>query len=299
VDRASEQDLYPRRAAVGDNGLMPRPLWNGSISFGLVNVPVKLFRCQSPQDVRFHQLHKEDGARVQQKRWCSAEDKEVPYDEIVKGYELSSDEYVIIDPDELSSLDPVATQTIDISDFVDLDQIDPIYFERAYYVSPGDRAAKPYSLLVAAMAESHKVAIAKFVMRAKEYLCAIRSVDGALVLETMYFADEIVSRESIDATDDELEAPKDKELKMAMQLIESLAGDFEPGAYVDEYRTKVMEMIDAKAAGNETVAKPEAEEKAPIVDLMAALEASLARASGESDSKDSGGETKGKRRTSA
>src|SRR4051812_24017344 len=120
---------------------MPRPMWNGSISFGLVNVPVKLFRAQAPKDVRFHQLHAPDGSRVQQKRWCPAEDKEIPYEEIVKGYELAPDRYVLIDPEELSNLDPVSTQTIDIEEFVDLDQIDPIYFEKAYYVAPAERAA--------------------------------------------------------------------------------------------------------------------------------------------------------------
>lgn len=257
---------------------MPRPMWNGSISFGLVNVPVKLFRAQSPKDVRFHQLHAPDGSRIQQKRWCPVEDQEIPYEEIVKGYEIAPDQYVLVEPEELSNLDPVATQTIDIDTFVDLEEIDPIYFEKAYYVAPDKRSAKPYGLLVKAMEESGKVAIAKFVMRSKEYLCAIRAMDGTLVLETMFFSDEIVATEEIDMRDDELEEPKPKELKMAMQLVESLSGEFVPENYVDEYREKVLELIEAKAEGEDIVAR-EADQPAPIVDLMEALEASLARAS--------------------
>jgi DNA end-binding protein Ku len=256
---------------------MPRPLWNGSISFGLVNIPVKLFRAQSPQDIRFHQIHGPDGARVQQKRWCPEEEKEIPYSEVVKGYEIGPDQYVVVEPEELSQLDPVATHEIDISDFVDLDEIDPVYFERAYHVVPGERAAKPYGLLVAAMEKSHKVAIAKFVMRSKEYLCAVRPRDGVLVLETMYFADEIIAAEDLEQDQPALEAPKKKELDMAIQLVESLSSEFEPSAYKDEYRQKVMELIEAKAEGGEAVVQKDAEEPAPIVDLMEALEASLSR----------------------
>jgi DNA end-binding protein Ku len=258
---------------------MPRPLWSGSISFGLVNIPVKLFKAQSPKDIRFHQLHAKDGVRIQQKRVCPADGEEVAYDEIVKGYELSSDQYVVIDPDELNTLDPKATHTIDIEDFVDLDQIDPLFYENGYHVVPDARAEKSYALLATAMENTNKVAIAKFVMRTKEYLCAVRVKDGALVLATMLFADEVVAVEDVlpDGMD-ELEAPTKKELAIATQLIESLAGDFEPDKYHDEYREKVMELIDAKAEGNEIVKQPEAPEPAPVVDLMAALEASLEKA---------------------
>lgn len=256
---------------------MPRPMWNGSISFGLVNVPVKLFRAQAPKDVRFHQLHATDNSRIQQKRWCPVEDREIPYEEIVKGYEIASDQYVIIEPDELSTLDPVSTQTIDIDAFVDLDQIDPIYFDKAYYVAPAARAEKPYALLVKAMAETNKVAIAKFVMRTKEYLCAIRAVDETLVLETMFFSDEIIATSEIDLRNDELDEPKPKELKMATQLVESLSAEFTPSDYVDEYREKVLALIEAKAEG-QAVVRNDTEQPAPIVDLMEALEASLARA---------------------
>lgn len=253
---------------------MPRPIWNGSISFGLVSIPVKLMRAQSPKDVSFHQLHEPDGARIQQKRWCSEEDKEVPYQEIVKGYELGPDKYVLIDQSELAQLDPVATQTIDISDFVDLDEIDPIYFERTYHLTPADKGSKPYALLARAMEEANKVAIAKFVMRTKEYLCALRPMNGALVLETMYYADEIVSLEDLEFDVEAVSEPKKKEVDMAMALIDSLSGEFDPTQYTDKYREKVLDLIDAKAEGEEFVA-PKVEEKAPVLDLMAALEASL------------------------
>jgi len=246
----------------------------------LVNVPVKLFKAQAPKDVRFHQLHQKDGVRIQQKRICPVEGTEVPYEEIVKGYEVSPDRYVIIEPDELGALDPKATHTIDIHDFVNLDDIDPLYFDNGYYVVPDTRAEKPYALLVAAMEQTRKVAIARFVMRTKEYLCAVRPKDGALVLATMLYADEIVpaSELNIPTAGEDV---SDREIKMATQLVESLSGAFEPEKYHDEYREKVMAMIEAKAEGNEVVSLPASQEPAPVVDLMAALEASLAAAKGK------------------
>lgn len=256
---------------------MPRPLWNGSISFGLVNVPIRLFKAQSAKDVRFHQLHVKDGVRIQQKRFCAAEQTEVPYEEIVKGYEISPERYVIIEPDELKALDPKASHTIDILDFVQLDQIDPLYYESGYYVVPDDRSAKPYALLARAMEQTNRVAIAKFVMRTKEYLCALRVREGMVVLETMLFPDELVGVDDLSLPDMDIEV-SDRELQMAVQLVESLAADFEPSNYRDEYREKVLAMIEAKAEGNEVVAAPETGEPAPVVDLMAALEASLAAA---------------------
>lgn len=268
---------------------MPRPLWNGSISFGLVNVPVRLFKAQSPKDVRFHMLHQPDGVRIQQKRVCPVHDEEVSYDEIVKGYELSPERYVIIEPEELDALDPKANHTIDIEDFVDLADIDPLYFERGYYVVPDARSAKAYALLVRAMEETQKVGIARFVMRTKEYLCAIRAKDNALILETMLYADELVSSDELALPGDELDEPTERELKMATSLVESLAGPFEPEKYSDQYREKVMALIEAKAEGNAIVTQPEQGEPAPVVDLMAALEASLAAAK---KNKSSGAEKK-------
>ena len=220
---------------------MPRPIWSGSISFGLVNVPVKLFSAVSSQDVRFHQLRKADSSRIRQKRVSAADGEEVPYEEIVKGYEIGPDQYVIVDPEELAALDPKATQSIDIEEFVDLDQIDPIYYEHPYYLVPDKRAEKAYALLTEAMARTNKVAIAKFVMRTKQYLAALRPAaptgDGrsVLVLSTMLYADEVVPASQLDALpsgDDELVT--DRELKMAESLIDSLTVEkFEPEKFHD------------------------------------------------------------------
>jgi DNA end-binding protein Ku len=256
---------------------VPRPIWNGSIAFGLVNVPVKLFSATSPKDVRFHQLRRSDASRVRQKRVSAADGQEVPFEEIVKGYEIGPDQYVVVEPDELNALDPKATQTIDIEEFVSLDQIDPIYFENAYYLVPDKRAEKAYALLTAAMAETGKVAIAKFVMRTKQYLAAVRPVGQALVLSTMLYADEVVPVDSLDGLPDSDGAElSEREMQMAEALIESLTADaFEPDKFHDTYRERVLELIDAKAQGQTIVAAPAPETGARVVDLMAALEASV------------------------
>ena len=255
---------------------MPRPIWSGSISFGLVNVPVKVLSAVSSQDVRFHQLHAADNVRIQQKRVCPADGAEVPFDQIIKGYEIAPEQYVVITPDELAGLDPKATHTIDIEEFVDLDQIDPIFFEHPYYLAPDKRAEKPYGLLLRAMSDTKKVGIARFVLRTKQYLAAVRPMDGnALVLSTMLFADEVVSPSDIQGVGGNAEELSAKEITMATQLIESLSADFEPSKYHDEYREKVLEMIKAKAEGMEIVKQPAAAEPAKVVDLMAALEASV------------------------
>ena len=258
---------------------MPRPIWSGSISFGLVNVPVKLHTAVSQKDVRFHQLHANDNSRIKQKRVCAADGAEVPYEEIVKGYEIGPDQYVVVEPGELEELDPKATHTIDIEEFVHLDQIDPIFFERPYYVAPEERAAKPYRLLVEALEQSDKVAIARFVMRTKQYLAALRAVDGLLVLSTMLYADEVVSTDEIKAlVGDDVELTE-RELKMAQQLVDSLTvDDFEPEKFRDEYREKVLELIEQKAAGEVVVAPVAEAEPTRVVDLLAALEASVAAA---------------------
>jgi DNA end-binding protein Ku len=253
---------------------MPRAIWSGSISFGLVNVPVKLATAVSSQDVRFNMLHAPDNSRISQKRFCAEEDKEVPYDEIVKGYEISPGQYVVIDPDELAALDPKATHTIDIEEFVDLDEIDPIYYEHPYYVVPEPRAGKAYALLVEAMTRTNKVAIARLVLRTKQYLAALRPKDGALVLNTLLYADEVRPIEGVEDVDPS--EVSDKELKMAEQLVESLSAKFEPEKFRDEYRDQVLEMIEQKAAGQEIVSQPAVAEAPSVVDLMAALEASLA-----------------------
>src|SRR5579862_2636113 len=255
---------------------MPRPIWNGSIAFGLVNVPVKLFSATSPKDVRFHQLRRSDSSRIRQKRVSATDGEEVPYEEIVKGYEIAPDQYVVVEPDELNSLDPKATQTIDIEEFVSLDQIDPIFYENAYYLVPDKRSEKAYALLTAAMAETGKVAIAKFVMRTKQYLAAVRPSEGALVLSTMLYADEVVPVESLDGLPSADVELSEREMQMAEALIDSLtAEEFEPGRFHDDYRERVLELIEAKAQGQTIVAAPAPETGARVVDLMAALEASV------------------------
>jgi DNA end-binding protein Ku len=256
---------------------MPRSMWSGAISFGLVNVPVKLYSAVSRKNVRFHQLNGETGNRIQQKRVDPETGDEVPYEQIVKGFELTKDRYVIVTPDEMETLDPEKSRTIDIEDFVDLEEIDPIYYDHPYYLVPDKGAAKAYGLLFGAMERAGKVAIAKVVLRSKEQLVAIRPAGELLMMETMIFHDEVVPHDDLDDLPDakELKA-SDRELKMAEQLIDSLSTEFEPERYRDEYREKVLALIERKAQGEEIAVQPEAPAPAKVPDLMAALEASLA-----------------------
>ncbi|MGH9042917.1 MAG: Ku protein [Acidimicrobiia bacterium] len=263
---------------------MPRAIWSGSISFGLVNVPVKLYSAISPKDVRFNQLEEGTNSRIRQKRVSAETGEEVPYERIVKGYEIAPERYVVITPEELESLDPKATRAIDIEDFVELDQIDPVHYERPYYLVPEKGAAKAYALLLQAMKESNKVAIARMVLRTKQYLAAIRPKGDILCLETMLFADEVVDETELDGLPGDDVEVSERELKMARQLIESLSTDFEPEKYVDEYREQVLALIEAKAEGQEIITQATTEEPAQVVDLMAALEASLAAARANKDS---------------
>jgi DNA end-binding protein Ku len=260
---------------------MARSIWSGAISFGLVNVPVKVFTAVRKKDVRFHQLHAKDGVRIQQKRWCPKDEEEVAYDEIVKGYEISPGQYVVIEPEELDALDPEATRTIDIEDFVDLVDIDPLYFDSNYYLVPDERGEKAYRLLLEAMQDAGKVGVARVVMRTKQYLVAVRPVGEALVMTTLNFDDEVVSQKELEGLPGSKQGASDRELRMAQQLIDSLATDWEPSQYKDTYRERVLDLVEQKAEGKEIVSQPEAERPAPVVDLMAALEASLAAAKGD------------------
>jgi DNA end-binding protein Ku len=259
----------------GQTGTMPRAIWSGAISFGLVNVPVKLVAAVQPKDVRFNQLEAGTGQRVRQKRVSSVTGEEVPYDQIVKGYEIAPDQYVVVTPEELAALDPKATRTIDIEDFVELAQIDPLYYEHAYYLVPETAGRKAYVLLRETMRRTGKVGIGRVVLRTKQYLAVIRPREQALVLETLYYADEVVDESSLELpTDVEL---SERELDIARQLVESLATDFDPTRYRDTYREEVLALIEAKAAGRQVVTQiPAAEEEGEVVDLMAALERSLA-----------------------
>jgi DNA end-binding protein Ku len=256
---------------------MARAIWSGAISFGLVNVPVKLYSATSPKTVRFHQLSSKTGARIRQKRVDPTTDEEVPYEDIVKGYEITPDRYVLINPDELDALDPKATKTVDIEDFVDLVDIDPIFYDHSYYLAPTAGGAKAYRLLLDSMRESGKVGIGRVVLRSKQQLCALRPTGDVLTLSTMLFGDEVLAPDRLDELDAISDAgASERELKMAQQLIDSLSTDFDPGNYRDEYRERVLELIERKAAGEEIAVQPEAEEAEAAPDLMAALEASLA-----------------------
>jgi DNA end-binding protein Ku len=275
---------------------MPRSIWSGAISFGLVNVPVKLFSAVNRKTVRFNQLNKDTGNRIQQKRVDPETGEEVSYEQIVKGYELTKDRYVVITPEELDALDPEKTRTIDIEDFVDLDEIDPVYYDHPYYLVPDKGATKAYGLLLGAMKEAGKVAIARVVIRSKEQLVAIRPGEGdVLMMETMLFHDEVVPSDDLDELPSakELKAT-DRELKMAQQLIDSLSSEFDPSRYRDEYRDKVLDLIERKASGEEIAVQPEAPQPARVPDLMAALEASLAAVKD-----DSGGDGGGKKKKSS
>ena len=280
---------------------MPRSIWSGAISFGLVNVPVKLFSAVSKKTVRFNQLNKDTGNRIQQKRVDPETGEEVSYEQIVKGYELTKDRYVVVTPEELDALDPERTRTIDIEDFVDLDEIDPVYYDHPYYLVPDKGATKAYGLLLGAMKESGKVAIARVVIRSKEQLVAIRPGEGdVLMMETMLFHDEVVPSDDLDELPEskDLKAT-DRELKMAQQLIDSLSSEFDPSRYRDEYRDKVLELIERKASGEEIAVQPEAPQPARVPDLMAALEASLAAVKDDKGGKDDGDKPKKKASSSS
>ena len=264
---------------------MARAIWSGSISFGLLNVPVRLYSAVSKQTVRFRELREGDGSRVKHKRVAESDGKEVPYEKIVKGYEYAPDQYVVLSRDELSELEPQRSRAIEIQDFVDLDEIDPIYFEQPYYLGPDKGAERAYALLVQAMTDARKVAVARFVLRNKEHLAAIRPMGNVLTLTTMRFHDEVSSPQDLDGEVFEEAKPKKpekRELEMATQLIESLTSDFDPDKYRDEYREELLDLLERKAEGKEVVSAPSEEPKpTKAPDLMAALEESLAAVKGE------------------
>src|SRR6202163_1154136 len=256
---------------------MPRSMWTGAISFGLVTVPVKLYSAIDRKTVRFHQLSGKTGVRIAQKRVDPQSGEEVAYEDIVKGFELAPDRYVVVEPAELDTLQPKKTKTIEIEDFVVLSQIDPIYYDHPYYLAPGPGGAKPYRLLLEAMGETGKVAIARVVIRSKEQLVAVRPIGDVLGMATMLFADEILPPDQLEDLPDPAEVKITKrELDIAKQLVGSLAGDFEPDKYRDSYRQDVLALIDRKAQGEQIALQPPAEEgSAPAPDLMSALKASL------------------------
>jgi DNA end-binding protein Ku len=257
---------------------MARPVWSGTISFGLVAIPVKMFHAVRRQSVSFNQLDERNLARIRYRKVNADTGEEVTDDHIVKGFEVSKGRYVVVDPDELEPFMPVATKSVDLEEFVDLGEIDPVYFDAAYYLAP-DGPPKPYVLLARAMEASGKVAIGRFVMRNKQYTAAIRAEDGRLVMSTLAYADEVLDPadieelQALDAVD-----VSDREAKMAEALVDSLTAPFEPEKYHDEYREQVMALIGKKAEGEEFEMPEVAAEKPKVVDIMAALEASVAAA---------------------
>lgn len=253
---------------------MPRAMWKGAISFGLVTIPVAVYPATEERSLRFNQLHAKDDGRIRYKRVCSVCGEEVPYEEIVKGYEYEKDRYVTLTDDELDAVPVESSRAIDILRFVDLDEIDPIYFKKSYYLVPEEVGAKAYALLREAMSQDGKVGIAKVSFRDKEHLATIRFKDRAFVLETMFWPDEIREAEGADVD----AKVRPQEVEMARQLIESLSGPFDPEAYRDEYREALLAIVEKKVAGEEIKVAEEAEAPAKVVDLMEALKASVAAA---------------------
>jgi DNA end-binding protein Ku len=252
-------------------------MWMGTLTFGLVSVPVKLYSAVVHRKVQFHQLHRADHARIYTKRICPVDETEVSYEDIVKGYEIAPERYVVIEPEELAAIEPAFTRTIDIEDFVQFEDIDPIYFEQPYIVVPNKGGARSYRLLLEAMRDTGKVAVARVVLRSRERLVAIRPRGDALLMTTMNFADEIQSPQSLRELEDAENTPiAEKELAVARRLVESIAESFDITKYHDTYREALLELIDRKASGEEIVAEP-ADKREPTAtpDLMGALQASL------------------------
>src|SRR4051812_42630547 len=257
---------------------MPRTIWNGSISFGLVNIPIGLALATKSSDIAFKTLHRECGSPIKQKRWCPVHERDVEADELVKGWEVAKGQFIVVEPEELESIALRRSQSIEILRFVALEQVDPVYFDRTYYLAPAEAEAarRPYVLLLRAMQETGMAAIGKFVLWGKENLCLIRARDDVLALETLFYAEDVRTSEEIRGSVDATEV-KPVELDLARQVIASLAGEFEPAEFENEYRRELRAMLDAKLAG-ETITAPEPIAEAPVVDLLEALKRSVAEA---------------------
>jgi DNA end-binding protein Ku len=255
-----------------------RTIWNGSINFGLVNIPIGLAVAQQRKDTAFRTLHRECGTPIKQKRYCPVHERDVEADELVKGWEFAKGQFVLVEESDLEAVALQRSQSVDIVRFVPVDQVDPIYFDRAYYLAPAGPEAqrRPYVLLLRAMQDAGMAAVGKFVLWGKENLCLIRPLGESLVLETLYFAEDIRPRAEIDEAVEETDV-KDPELAMARQLVESLVGDFDPEEYKNEYRNELRAMLEAKLAGQE-ITRPEPAPEAPVIDLMDALKQSVAQA---------------------
>lgn len=252
---------------------MPRSIWNGTITFGLIAVPIKVHSATEDRTVHFHQVHADDGARIKQKRICSKEGKEVPYKEVAKGYEVRKGEYVLLSQDEINAAAGEQSHLIEIEEFVCAADIDPVFYNRTYYLGVGKDGADAYRLLHDALEKTERAGIGRWVFHNREYVVAIRPLDSVLALHTMVFADELVKADSLDI-ESSGKAPAKKEVDMAARLVDALHAKFRPSAFKDEYRARVLDLIARKAKGEE-IELPELEEPEETPDLMAALEASL------------------------
>lgn len=268
---------------------MPKALWSGYISFGLVTIPVSLVTAVRDKSIRFHLLHPEDGARLRQKLVCPFDAKEVGRTQAARGFEVAPGEYVIIEDEELRALAPEKSRTIEITDFVAMAEIDPIYYERPYYLVPREGGENAYSLLLQAMVEKDRIGVGKFVFHEREHVVALRPLDGVLCVEIMRFADEIVSREGLLDVPAAAKSADRKQMELARQLIDALATDFEPAKYRNEYREAVLDLIERKAKGEKVVSAPVEPEEGEVIDLMAALEKSLEKVKGKGKRKKEAG----------
>jgi len=252
---------------------MPSSVWSGYLTFGLISMPVRLFSGARPEHISFHMLHRPDNTRIKQQLWCPHDERVVERSEIVKGYEYRKGEYVIIEPEEIKKIEPRTAKAMEILEFVKADEVDPIYFESSYYVTPEEAGRRPYALLCKALEESQYVAIAKLTMHNREYTVFLRPYKGGMMLHTMYYKEEVRDLDNFGRPDVEL---KDAELKVAHQLIEALAGDFEPEKYHDTFEENLKTLIKARLEGEEVTPVEKPKKMAPVVDLMAALKESLA-----------------------
>jgi DNA end-binding protein Ku len=254
-----------------------RSIWKGAISFGMVTIPVKLYSATESHDIRFRLLHKADGAPIEEKRVCTADGKEVAWEDLVRGFEVSKGEYVVLDPDEIEAAKPESGTTIDIGDFVQAEEIDPVYFEKSYFLEPTEIGAKPFSLLKRALEETDRIALARVTIRTRERLATLRTYEDTLVLETMFWPDEIRSTGGLDLPEGAERTVRAKELQMARSLVESLSDRFRPEAYTDDYRTALEDLIERRMKGDTRNAKRR-KASPKVIDLMEALQASVVEA---------------------
>ncbi|MBV8891780.1 MAG: Ku protein [Acidobacteria bacterium] len=257
---------------------MAASVWSGYLTFGLISMPVRLFSGARSSSISFHMLHRDDLSRVKQQLFCPVDNHVIGRDEIVKGYEYRKDEYVVIEPEEIKKIEPKTAKTMEILEFVKSSDVDPVYFESSYYMLPEEAGRRPYALLSKALEESEYVAIAKLTMHNREYTVFLRPKEGGLMLHTMYYSDEVRELEGFGRPEVEL---KDAEVKVAHQLIEALAGPFEPQKYHDQFQENLKKLIQAKLEGEEVKPVEKPKKLAPVVDLMAALKQSLAEMEGK------------------